>query len=463
METLMDFESNADVLQFRFSYKNWLVWPLIRFFIYDEVENHVVLNIKEQHERSKRICLFWHYLVNNPFRAKKKEIIFIYGNTSNVQQPNGIYKNRLFDDYALLFPEETMMLEGNYRQEDHRLRTVGSVYPIELLNYLIKFKGKLTSAKAADTRMADNLIQLLQLQFPYQLSEKFYKDLHKIIINFSKEIKFYDKYYNYLWDKLQPNVVFVDDASYGHRWACVLKVLNTRKIHTVEIQHGWIGSNHVAYNYSNKILENKEYQSYMPEIFLGYGTYWLNQIRIPMKKEVLGYAHLSQYQAQIKSANNEILFITTKEHDSYVSLLNHMLLRLPKQYKIILKLHPVKRWKSELYNQFSDYEKDRLEIVDNCDIYQLIQHAQYVLGDASTALYEAAALGKRVFIMKNHSSLHYTSPDFGEWFETADDFIKLIQQQKNISDGKSSEYYFDSNWKQNYIKLMERLLKKDRS
>lgn len=73
------------------------------------------------------------------------------------------------------------------------------------------------------------------------------------------------------------------------------------------------------------------------------------------------------------------------------------------------------------YKKFMKYTNFRLIL--NGDIYDYFNKVNIVIGDSSTSLYGAHAIGKKVFVLNNDGSKRYMSKDIGIWIDSSVELI----------------------------------------
>lgn len=88
-------------------------------------------------------------------------------------------------------------------------------------------------------------------------------------------------------------------ACYGSAMGYLTKIFKEMHISVAEIQQGWISEEHNAYNYAGNIFESKEYKAFLPNFYLMHGKYWLDKIRLPVKKIVIGNPNFSEAKKYI--------------------------------------------------------------------------------------------------------------------------------------------------------------------
>lgn len=454
-EKLIEVENSSDILNFRYTYKNMLIWPFIRFPVYrhfygkelfgkyTEKPSAQPLIIKDQMKK---------YLFKNPYLTTHKDIMYIYGTLGNIKSETGKIHNRIFDYYVDIYLDDTYILEnsGNlpyYKKRYKNLRDSSLI--------LFLTKQELSRAKPTnqDIKMSKSLVEYLKKKLPIKENNQYWQYLFNLILFFSKEIKILEKYYLFLFKSVKPKIVFIEDASYGANCAVILKILHDLKITCAEIQHGMIYSNHEAYNYSNFLRENNEYKNYMPDYFLSYGDYWNKQIRTPSKVITLGKADFTYYTKNKKfsyNTKNEILFIASIYYNDYVKLLKDLLPLLASiNFNLKMRLHPMGINEDVRFDIFKS--NNNFTINSEEPLYQALSSAEYVIADISSVLFEAAAFGKKLLRFKTETSLKVLPCNLGNVFSTAEELIHHIIKDDFIL---YQNNFFDIGYRKNYTEFI---------
>lgn len=449
VDELVQFEENSEVLSFRFDYKNMLIWPYIRQLLFRTITDNE-LGIIYAREKSEKSFNWKHYWKYNSFNLKSSDVMFIRPDAGYIKE-NGKYIDRVVGDYMDLVDNCARFLQYNNKLDISELN--GNVKSDVFIKKIIEYEACFREKPLEEDNNIDKMLQYLKEKLPFKVEEGIYISLKKKLQKVISEFPYYYKYYGHLMDIVKPKIVFCNCAMYGNP---LIKVLNDRKIVTAEFQHGYIGRGHDTYNYAKKVAENKEYKTYMPQFFLTYGEYWTREILVPSQVKVIGNPIVSRnIEESIKKkkdvCKNQILLIATIQYELYVKFVREMLKYLPKEYTIVIKLHPLFVKDKEYFEEFFDNERVSFRGKEN--IYDCINESQYIIGDTSTALYEAAALGKTIFIMDGLRTRILTSKNLGIWVNSGKEISDFLL--KNACVKGEENIYFCMEWRKKYIDFLE--------
>ena len=114
-------------------------------------------------------------------------------------------------------------------------------------------------------------------------------NIKSIILRNLKKYKFSCNRLNSLLDGSKIKLIILVE-SYNFINKVLISVAHKKNIYVCELQHGSIGTSHIAYNYAYGQTIN----SLPDEIFL-WGKYWANRIRIPSKLSVTGFPYIENH------------------------------------------------------------------------------------------------------------------------------------------------------------------------
>lgn len=437
-EKFLAFENSGKVLTFHYQYRNMLVWPFVRNVLFNCVykitngENTGLLDVGAQKMKNGRLLSykwmqFFKISANPLFSCKQTDILYLYHVMGNVKDENGIYYNRIYDDFAALY-DSTAIIESAplFR---HFYPKKYKTYETDAIEIICAFHEKLAPLGAQDRDMIEQFIEYLKRDFPFALKESHLCMIRIELERYAKNMKLIYEYYRKVFTRISPKLVFVAQACDGSHMACKIKVLRDLGIPSAEIQHGLIGNEHFAYNYLQTVYDSEEYRSYLPDHFLTFGHFWERTIRLPVHKVVLGSANFNRnfdaagqcHVADDKAADENILILPSTL-ETYTELIRYLYEKLPDR-KLLVKVHPTKIIQYEI---FKEMENDRIRVYINENINYFFDRAEIVIGDDSTALYEAAALGKRVMVWDTDYS-RFVRFAVGRWFADKEELVELLR------------------------------------
>lgn len=467
-QKFLEFENQGEVLKYRYHYKNMLIWPFIRCIIWDAVlrsqkdfdngdVNHSTAGLTG---KDKLFAYQWKNFFSvskNPLFGKKNiDIVFLYFSVGNIKDESGNYVNRIHDEFVS-YHTNTAIIETDFFFR-HLQPKKYLTYTSDFIDILNLFGEKILPLNKKDRETIAKLMNYLKSNIPFFIAPDEWNNIQTEMIRYAKTNRYIYSYYKLVFKRQRPKLVFVAQGCYGNHAACKLKLLSDMKIPTAEIQHGLVNRTHRAYNYSNSIFESTEYQEYMPGTFLTFGSFWKQAVRLPIETRVLGSANFGKNISSIKASEytgEMAVLILPSEDKDWLELTKYVIRQLP-QRQIIIKVHPRKEKHFFVYREL---QSANIKVYMKENIYDFFAMTDCVVGDNTTVLYEAQALGKKVFVWDNERSKACIYEELGTWFETGEELVGLLKgitEVKKVSEPQ--EELFSLNMEKNYREYIKQFL-----
>jgi len=453
MSTHKHFELDDEIIKKKFiiKEKDLMIWPLIRWRVLSYI-NRKEKKLAIPHASQTKLSLkSFRYIYNSlkyaPHRLNKKYNIMHF----NIAR--GRLNNKNFnigaDYYSFLLPK-TLVIDASYRGHyyipDNTDNFATGEYG-ELKAFLFYQIKKLFSKK--NNHSIERFIEFLKSKD--NIEEEFVQKIRKKLYYYYYGYDSYRFYLKNILKKLNPKVIFVRTASYGGFISVLLKLAKENGITTGEFQHGTLYKSHVAYNYGDAVFKSDQYKKYLPDYILTYGDYWNDKIKIPSKIITMGNPHfyesIKKYK-NIKEQKNSILIISQGAiTDKFVKIAKYLSKEL-RNYKILFKLHPGEVPFENRYKEL--YKYANIELTKSGDIYEYIAQFENIVASHSTTIFESLGFNKKLFILDNIMSKKKIPEDTGVRFKENEELKDLILNNKELNMTYNLEYYFNSNWKENY-------------
>lgn len=259
--------------------------------------------------------------------------------------------------------------------------------------------------------------------------------------------------------RMNPKIV-VEVVSYSQQCMIVNEICKELGITTIELQHGWIGKNHLAYNYpAGSVI-----RQFPDKIYL-FGDYYKNDIRCPISKDKLISVGFPYYERELEKYREHqrmdkrytVLFLSQGRFTRGLSDAAVELYKITdsRKVRIIYKLHPseYEDWK-EIHPKL---ESSGVEIVgkDGIPLYDCFRTSDAQVGVYSTTIFEGLGFQLRTFIYHQEFSDYLRGLlDLGiaELVESAADLWEKIKT------GSTADYRGEYFWKENALMRLEREL-----
>lgn len=263
--------------------------------------------------------------------------------------------------------------------------------------------------------------------------------------------------YRKIYRRLGTRLLIKEEGCYGHA-APMIVAAHDLGIATAEYQHGLVSAGHDAYNFASAIAASDAYRHTLPQYFLSYGRWWQDQINAPLKKVVIGNPHRDHRLRDWRGGERTEILVLGDAIDRafYRAFCQELAACLPPAYRVCFRPHPIER--SHFRDASERHKWIGITIDDRPDIYASFAMAAAVIGESSTALFEAAGLVPQVCVLDTQKS-RFAMPHHP--------FAKITSAgdlQRRLAGGDSQTGPFDgeaiwaSGWEQRYRHFIENIL-----
>ncbi len=453
-------------------------WVYIRNTVYNDIirnknnegQAHTDLgNVSELKKSLIKLKNARYWVTNNSLWFLKKRDILVLNHQRRVKEGeffDCVYTETLLNeiDYSYYVFESPTMEEKHYRP----IRTKNIKY-FDYINILVRYKKKFYRKflKFALDLETENYLKELRNNLNYLFEVEISSNrLYNLVENQYLQYIVAKKYYAKLLDKVQPKVI-VEVISYTFSRFILNEVAKERGIKVIELQHGHMRSDHVAYNYLEKCVSPA-----LPDYYFLYGDLWKDVARLPVEPDnvkVVGWQYLEnkveyyKKQKRDKSDKKTIIFLSQGTVGKELSKLALETLNLldKEKFGIIYKLHPGEyaRWKTE-YPWLVDAD---IEVVDNGELplHHYLYNSEIQIGTDSTSVFEGLAYNLRTIILKINNFRYITELDGKEnvfLATNAEEIVEFCKIYSNIKSELDINYYWKNNANKNIINELDKII-----
>jgi hypothetical protein len=227
-----------------------------------------------------------------------------------------------------------------------------------------------------------------------------------------------------LLERTAARIVLVEEGCYGHL-AVFNSIAHERGVHVAEFQHGMITRGHDAYNVHPLLQASPAYRRTQPRSILTYGQWWNSQFNTPVDWRVtIGNAHRSYVLRRWRPAPVRDLVVVLGdgvETGMYLDLCRKLAASVPAPLHVAFRPHPQER------ARLTRFGGEPFAADTDPDLYNSFARAAVVVGEASTALFEAVGLIPRVFVWDTPKSRFYLGDHPFSRFSTPDELADLLR------------------------------------
>lgn len=465
-----NLEDDAGILNFRIS-TGELIWPLIRHGVITNILNYNnKLDIAQSSGTVVNKIAFLKTLLvavaKSPFLIKKGRILFFNSGITNIKiEDSGSYFNRVTDPFYFQFRKgDAIMIESTAFKILRLPRVHSGVYPLLTLSLMARLKRKSVRLNEEEIASVENILNYIEDKLSGASIEYNRSGISTIIVdkllNFMSER---EVFHNFLLSK-KPKIIFLEDASYGNN-APILLAAKNNGIKVIELQHGFVNNEHIAYNLGKGISKHKEIGCYFPDYYFAYGKFWCDSINIPSKKISIGNPFLTESVGKFEARNQKsneiktILFlssgVTVNETNDFLRVLVPQ--AIAKGFQIVFRPHP-----SELNSIPGRYKTSLdlgIKVTTNSALYSDIASANIVIGELSTALFEALAFNNtRCYLLWSSFTKSYLEHSMNIDIVDNNSVQKIFEDRGEQAENKENLYFWEANWETRFQEAMSSLI-----
>lgn len=432
----MKYIDNVELLKCRFS-NGMLMLPYFRYSLMCKLnsEEKKLTVVKRANTKHKIRNLLTHLY---KIKTAQKDLMFISCTELNVKDDNGKFFNSLDGYYYNLYPYDSVLVEDG--DSTYAWRTTDSYDNLSFINTYLEiyanivskikyfFSRRTLSNAIKFSKFTNNIISVQTIC----IADYFVETYSILIYKLLKRVK--------------PKILFVNCGTYGYKRSCILKVANSLNIMTVELQHGSIIDNHLAYSACEMEVNCKEYYDYLPREIWCFGKRWTESIKWGYKKRSIGNPYLNNFKVKGTFQSNCCDFLIISQpavRNILVKFVQELAILFPDKV-IHYRCHP-----SESASSYEDLfpSIDNLRILDSSSmLYADISNSKYIVGCYSTCLIEALAFKKNPIIIECNDSDKYFPKEIGIRVKHPKDLrLDILNRQESFN----FEEYFDSNFEEN--------------
>lgn len=396
------------------------MWPLARWPVsraLAEADIGTTLPTYRQRGIPERAMLAARRALPNPrssSRVPQAEHLFVVSGWTKVGGPKG-YQNWLSDPFAQPLGANAVVVQDAYldllsRDDQHpsNPRTYSYARAGERITRRASRRPLPAHDSAALRDALEEVFSILELPVTSSSRERAITD----VLGRADRASHARMEFSSLLDRVRPRRIYMQTAAYGNR-AAEISLAHERGIQVAELQHGWMGSSHAAYNVGAAMHE-PELSACLPDTLLGYGEFWGEHIRFPGKFIAIGKPTLDRTTLQTPLWDERpktVLFVSSNfEHDVVDRAISSLRDALPTEWTVVLRPHPAERATAAQRHR-EVLARAGVELDISPDSAAALAGARAVVGFASTMLFEALAFGCHVAVIESVLAEHYASAE----------------------------------------------------
>jgi hypothetical protein len=465
---VLAIEDDPTIFEHRCATTGLLVWPLLR----------------EQFLRSLITPLFYQGSLAGPpppgryrraisalpkalwanarrWRQLRGDILIMASGAGHFQRSSRSF-NRITDYFAMESIEHTVTIEGlmDWQVPVNRLNEKAYYFlpwqgKIDLLGKLRQGPQHRAAARSLVEAMRQRAVDLVDLRIADSQAEYLMSMVAMKIARLPALLSTYRA----LLERVRPKLVLLEQACYSDL-GVFNHVAREMNIRVAEPQHGLIVSGHEAYTYAATLRNSAQYRTYLPHDFLAYGSWWNEQINVPVAKWVIGHPHYIEQRGRLRRSEGPkstvVILSDGFDFEKYLGLARDLARRIGTRHRVLLRPHPLER--ERVWSQPDGAKSDAVEIDRERDIYPTLATAYAVVSEVSTGLFEAIGLAERVYLWATPKALYgcpqHPFVEFRDSAELAERMLAPDLSRERVP----VESIWASDWRENYRRYLERAL-----
>lgn len=393
-------------VMFQTKITNVFIWHYLRFHVYNDLlelrgyRTFARKSIqKKKYDNSLKFIMKKNIFCNQLLAHKKDILLFSHGR--KYKDDDGYYKcpyTNLLDKYL---SASHYVLDRKTPDDNYEIQRSHNILYYDLEEFNKKLHVDFTKERILKSEINSKIIDPLEKYFAVNIDAKIKTKWCFLINQFVNTRKYYINYFHYMLKKIRPKIIVVVCA-YSFDYMVLCEVAHKMHIPIVELQHGTMGTEHIAYNFYKKMRLDS-----FPDYIFTFGQYEKECTRFPIAKSHIiptGYPELEntyKKYKKIKSNKKNILFISQTLIE-VAQFANEVAQKIDAdKYQIIFQLHPFEYsyWKSTIGKYLVH---PNIKVVGSYEhtVYESLAQSDWVVGNYSTVLSEAQMFDVKVAVLK---------------------------------------------------------------
>jgi hypothetical protein len=456
LQAILTVEDDSDLGLIACPTTDILAWPAIRNTVMRTILGDLLYaGAAIERGRSRRASLqiaaaamraSWHNL-RRP--ARPAELLTVATGVGLIPHGSQIL-NRYTDYFASVSPRLSWSIEAvvNPRQLDQRRRSPRITF-VAHWGALAQVAGRIR-VTAAQRAIARSLLDIVEARgrerIGWQLGADRRRKFEDVAARRLAAYPVRARLAERLLRQIAPRLLLVEDASYGTMavFNATAKAMGAR---LAEFQHGLITGGHDAYNVAPALLTSDRYKATQPHDILLYGDWWVDKFNAPIDgRIVIGNPHRSEVLRSWRPADlrTDVLVLgdgiqTTR----YIDFCRALSDQLRRDHRVVFRPHPMEAAAVPRDSQPFDVDA-------RPELYDSFASASAVIGEASTALFEAIGLVKHVCVWRSDRSRNYVGAELFQEFASVDEVASIVRGESTPVNAPAAAVWA-TNWRDRFV------------
>lgn len=449
---------------FEFEVGGVKIWEQIRVQFFNAISrrslNEPATRLPRQTglSRIKRLLFSVFQFRRNPFLSSKADIMFICS-ARRLHENDGIWWDIYTDPIMDAMKHRYTAFESHFLNEHYRPEKTTKLRYFDFVDFLSFVLRSTRIVRTIFTQEELRKIRLVEQSVLKDFEVKL--DFEELVRRTLEERKIRLPLYKFLIKRVQPHLAIL---AQGYGWETMIEACRASGVPTIELQHGIISPESVAYSFPGEFRKKETFTDYL----FVFGDFWKSAAEFPIplsRVASVGYPHFERKRRKYSKLpkQKQILFISQGPVGVALSHIASELSVIEDfDYKIKYKLHPLERegWREK----YPWLVSSKVEVLDQKEdiLYKLFAESTIQVGVYSTALYEGLGFALRTYIFDAPESIHSKPLYEGKLatkFASTSELRELIEQSQS-SNQIDIDYIFKSHAIENLMSAIEKITRK---
>lgn len=463
---LLALEDDPRLLEFRCPRTGLLLWPLVRTAVLHSAMGDLFYGAEGAQlatpprvpVRRAAATLARSVLHNARAGRFAGSDVCLMPTGAGLMRLEGRWFNRLSDHFAGVFPGRSLVIEDHHDWQWPFPRHFNRV----LLHAPLQVQAAVAGRLAAGPRhreLAEGLVAFVadraQREIGWTLAPERRAALATSLARKAAAVPGSYDAYRRLLERAGVCVLLKENACYGPS-SVLIAAARSLGIATAEYQHGSLSAGHSAYNLAPALRASADYRRTLPDTFLGYGRWWLEQVNVPVEKLALGNPHRSEQLAQqtvpAVERRDVLLLGDGVETAVYLALARDIAPAAQRAgLRVVFRPHP--RERAGVAAAWRDIPGVVLDT--QADIYTSLRAAHAVVSELSTGLFEAIGLADKVLLWNTPKSRFAFPVHPFATFDDAGELATMLAGTAGVLDAGQVEAIWAPGWREAYAAYVQ--------
>ena len=397
-------------------------------------------------------------LNKNILLSPRSDILFVCSSRRLLEEDGrwwDIYTDPIIDG----FESPPMAVETHFSNIHYGPAKTPRLYYLDFIEFLTFLKRSLRIANVRFTKEETDLLREIRKEILTTFRVEL--DIESMTRRILEDRRARLPIFTRMLKRVRPKVVVL---AQGYAWEDLIEACKFLGIASVELQHGLISPNDIAYSFEGENRTKETFADYL----IVWGNHWKTITEWPLREDHVvsaGFPYLeNKRNSYVKTVKRkQILFISQETTGKVLSRFAVELSKVDNlDHEIIYKLHPRERYDWKQRYPWLIGSDVRVVEKKKAVLYELFAESDAVVGVYSTAIIEGLAFGLQTYLVTAPGLEHMrTLLETGvvQEVSSAEELLQHISTSRDL-DSFKVDHFFKSNATANITSFLIGLVQK---